>query len=66
MIANKTGMNSPYISPRNVETVLSSSLLQTSSTGIGEFGMNQAHRGYVAAFSMLAVKENLFPKLNLQ
>jgi hypothetical protein len=35
---------------------------QTSSIGIGEFGMNPAHRGNAAAFSM-ALKDNLFPKL---
>lgn len=35
---------------------------QTSSIGVGEFGMNPAHRGNAAAFSM-AIKESLFPKL---
>jgi hypothetical protein len=45
-----------------VETVISSSQSQTSSIGIGEFGMNPAHRGNAAAFSM-AVKDNLSPKL---
>jgi hypothetical protein len=45
-----------------VETVVSSSQSQTSSIGIGEFGMNPARRGNAAAFSM-AVKDNLFPEL---
>jgi hypothetical protein len=48
--------------PPVVETVVSSSQSQTSSIGIGEFGMNPAHRGSAAAFSM-AVKDHLFPKL---
>ena len=48
--------------PPVVETVVSSSQSQTSSIGIGEFGMNPARRGNAAAFSM-AVKDNLFPKL---
>ena len=47
--------------PPVVETVISSSQSQTSSIGIGEFGMNPAHRGNAAAFSM-AVKDHLFPK----
>ena len=45
--------------PPVVETVISSSQSQTFSIGIGEFGMNPAHRGNVAAFSM-AVNDNLF------
>ena len=45
-----------------LETVGSSSQSQTSSIGIGEFGMNPACRGNAAAFSM-AVKDSLFPKL---
>jgi hypothetical protein len=45
-----------------LETVGSSSQSQTSSIGIGEFGMNPARRGNAAAFSM-AVKDSLFPKL---
>jgi hypothetical protein len=45
-----------------VETVISSSESKTFSIGIGEFGMNPAHRGNAAAFSM-AIKESLFPKL---
>jgi hypothetical protein len=48
--------------PAVVETVVSSAQSQTSSIGIGEFGMNPAHRGNAATFSM-AVKDNLFPKL---
>ena len=48
--------------PTVVETVISSGQSQTSSIGIGEFGMNPAHRGNAATFSM-AVKDNLFPKL---
>jgi hypothetical protein len=48
--------------PPVVETVISSSQSQTSSIGIGEFGMNPARRGNAAAFSM-AIKDNLFPKL---
>jgi hypothetical protein len=49
--------------PTVVETaVSSSSQSQTSSIGIGEFGMNPARRGNAAAFSM-AVKDHLFPKL---
>ena len=52
------GMKPPAV----VETVVSSGQSQTSSIGIGEFGMNTAHRGNAATFSM-AVKDNLFPKL---
>jgi hypothetical protein len=48
--------------PPVVETVSSSSQSQTSSIGIGEFGMNPARRGNAAAFSM-AIKDSLFPKL---
>jgi hypothetical protein len=48
--------------PPVVETVVSSNQSQTSSIGIGEFGMNPACRGNAAAFSM-AVKDNLFLKL---
>ena len=48
--------------PTVVETVVSSGQSLTSSIGIGEFGMNAAHRGNAATFSM-AVKDNLFPKL---
>ena len=48
--------------PAVVETVMSSGQSLTSSIGIGEFGMNPAHRGNAATFSM-AVKDNLFPKL---
>jgi hypothetical protein len=48
--------------PPVVETVVSSSQSQTSSIGIGEFGMNPSRRGSAAAFSM-AVKDHLFPKL---
>ena len=44
--------------PPVVETVGSSSQSQTSSIGIGEFGMNPTRRGNAAAFSM-AVKDNL-------
>jgi hypothetical protein len=47
-----------------LETVISSSQSQTSSIGIGEYGMNPARRGNAAAFSM-AVKDSLFPKLKL-
>ena len=50
--------------PPVVETVVSSSQSQTSSIGIGEFGMNPARRGNAAAFSM-AVKDHLFPKLQV-
>jgi hypothetical protein len=46
--------------PSIVETVISRS--QTSSIGIGEFGMNAACRGNTAAFSM-AVKDSLFPRM---
>jgi hypothetical protein len=46
--------------PTVVETVVSSGQSQTSSIGIGEFGMNPAHRENAATFSM-AVKDNLFP-----
>jgi hypothetical protein len=46
-----------------METIISSSQSQTSSIGIGEFGMNpRACRGNAAAFSM-TVKDVLFPKL---
>jgi hypothetical protein len=38
--------------PPVVETVVSSSQSQTSSIGIGEFGMNPSRRGSAAAFSM--------------
>jgi hypothetical protein len=48
--------------PLVVETVSSSSQSQTSSIGIGEFGMNPSRRGNAAAFTM-AIKESLFPKL---
>jgi len=47
--------------PPVVETE-SSSQSQASSIGIGDFGMNPAHRGTAAAFSM-AVKDDLFPKV---
>jgi hypothetical protein len=47
--------------PPVVETVISSCQSQTSSIGIGEFGMNPSCRGNAAAFSM-AIKGNLFPK----
>jgi hypothetical protein len=57
---NRNGAS--LVPPPVVETVGSSSQSQTSSIGIGEFGMNPAHRGNAAAFSM-AVKDNLFPKL---
>jgi hypothetical protein len=60
-LQNKTGGDS-LVPPPVVETVISSSQSQTSSIGIGEFGMNPARRGNAAAFSM-AVKDNLFPKL---
>jgi len=56
---NRNGGTQP---PPVVETVISSSQSQTSSIGIGEFGMNPARRGNAAAFS-IAVKDNLFPKL---
>jgi hypothetical protein len=56
------GSNGALQPPQMVETVISSSQSQTSSIGIGEFGMNPACRGNAAAFSM-AVKDNLFPKL---
>jgi hypothetical protein len=60
---NPQNRNGGTIPPQVVlETVISSSQSQTSSIGIGEFGMNPAHRGNAAAFSM-AVKDNLFPKL---
>jgi hypothetical protein len=45
-----------------LDTVISSSQSQTSSIGTGEFSMNPAHRGNVAAFSV-AVKDSRFPKL---
>jgi len=48
--------------PMVVETVSSSSQSQTSSIGIGEFGMNASHKGSAAAFTM-AIKDSLFPKL---
>jgi len=60
-LPNKTG-RAIIVPPPVVETVISSSQSQTSSIGIGEFGMNPARRGTAANFSM-AVKENLFPKL---
>ena len=60
---NQQNRNGGTIPPQVVlETVVSSSQSQTSSIGIGEFGMNPAHRGNAAAFSM-AVKDSLFPKL---
>jgi hypothetical protein len=59
-VQNKT--TAARLPPPVVETVVSSSQSQTSSIGIGEFGMNPARRGNAAAFAM-AVKENLFPKL---
>ena len=62
---NTTQNRSGNTIPQQVvlETVISGcSQSQTSSIGIGEFGMNPAHRGNAAAFSM-AVKDNLFPKL---
>ena len=58
----KTKNAGNILPPPVVETVVSSSQSQTSSIGIGEFGMNPAHRGNAATFSM-AVKDNLFPKL---
>ena len=48
--------------PPVVDVISSSTPSQTSSIGIGEFGMNPARRGSTAVFSM-AVKDNLFPKL---
>jgi hypothetical protein len=57
---NRNGAS--LLPPPVVETVISSSESQTSSIGIGEFGMNPACRGNAAAFSM-AIKESLFPKL---
>ena len=57
---NRNGAS--LLPPPVVETVVSSSESQTSSIGIGEFGMNPARRGNAAAFSM-AIKESLFPKL---
>ena len=48
--------------PPVVEIVVSSYQSQTSSIGIGEFGMKPARRGNAAAFSM-AIKESLFPKI---
>jgi hypothetical protein len=54
--------NGSMLPPPVVETVISSSQSQTSSIGIGEFGMNPARRGHAAAFSM-AVKDNLFQKV---
>jgi hypothetical protein len=57
-----SGSGAGLLPPPVVETVVSSSQSQTSSIGIGEFGMNQSRRGSAAAFSM-AVKDNLFPKL---
>jgi hypothetical protein len=61
-IANSTGMEAPYYPHQFVEIVVSSSQSQTSSIGIGEFGMNLAHRGNAAAFFM-TVKDSPFPKL---
>jgi hypothetical protein len=52
------GMKPPAV----VETVNSSGQSQTSSIGIGEFGMSSAHRGNAATFSV-AVKDNLLPML---
>jgi len=64
--ASRNTLQRPYHGdmkpPAVVETVVSSAQSQTSSIGIGEFGMNPAHRGNAATFSM-AVKDNLFPKL---
>jgi hypothetical protein len=57
-----SGSGAGLLPPPVVETVVSSSQSQTSSIGIGEFGMNPARRGSAAAFSM-AVKDHLFPKL---
>jgi hypothetical protein len=50
--------------PTVVNTVTSSSSgqSQTSSIGIGEFGMNPAQKGNAAAFAM-AIKDDLFPKV---
>jgi hypothetical protein len=53
--------NEGNLPPPVVKTVISSSQLLISSIGIGEFGMNPAHRGSVIAFSMV-VKDHLFPK----
>jgi hypothetical protein len=58
----KTKNGGNILPPPVVETVVSSNQSQTSSIGIGEFGMNPARRGNAAAFS-IAVKDNLFPKL---
>jgi hypothetical protein len=58
----KTKNGGNILPPPVVETVVSSSQSQTSSIGIGEFGMNPARKGNAAAFS-IAVKDNLFPKL---
>jgi hypothetical protein len=56
--------NGSIVPPPVVETVISSSQQsQTSSIVIGEFGMNPARKGNAAAFSM-AVKDNLFQKIN--
>jgi hypothetical protein len=71
MIWNRRGKGPPsniktstsMMQPPDVETVTSSSSLsQTSSIGIGEFGMNPARRGTAAAFTM-AIKDDLFPKV---
>ena len=60
---NPQNRNGGTIPPQVVlETVVSSSQSQTSSIGIGEYGINPARRGNAAAFSM-AVKDSLFPKL---
>ena len=53
---------SPVLPPPVVETVISSNASQTSSIGIGEFGMNPSRKGTAAAFFM-AIKSSLFPKL---
>jgi hypothetical protein len=60
---NTNSSGGTLLPPTVVETaVSSSSQSQTSSIGIGEFGMNPSRRGNAAAFSM-AVKDHLFPKL---
>ena len=61
-IANSTGREPANPHQLWKRSAASSSQSQTSSIGIGEFGMNPARRGNAAAFSM-AVKDSLFPKL---
>jgi hypothetical protein len=55
--------NEGNLPPPVVKTIISSSQSLTASIGIGEFGMNPAHKGSAVAFSMGVKDHHLFPKL---